>query len=115
MAVYVLGTLKNPEAIRVLQVALNDIAADVRWNAAMALAQMGDASGADVLLQLTDRSYLAGFQAISEEERNNVIVNAVRSLSMLKLEHAREQLAMLSEHDPSLTVRDAAIEALRTY
>jgi HEAT repeat protein len=96
-------------------VALNDTTTDVRWNAAMALAQLEDPAGADVLLQLTDREYLAQFVEISEEERNNVIVNAVRCLSLLKLEGARSQLASLSQNDPSLSVRDAALEALETY
>ena len=115
MAVYILGTLEDPTTICDLQVALNDPAADVRWNAAMALAQMKDAAGAEILLELTDRSYLLQFGEISAEERDNVIVNAVKSLGMLKLEGARGHLASLSESDPSLTVRDAALEALETY
>ena len=115
MAVYILGTLEDPTTIRDLQVALNDPAADVRWNAAMALAQMKDAAGAEILLELTDRSYLLQFGEISAAERDNVIVNAVKSLGMLKLEGARGHLASLSQSDPSLTVRDAALEALETY
>ena len=115
MAVYVLGALKDSSTIRVLQIALNDPVADVRWNAAMALAQMHDAAGADLLLRLTDRDYLAEFGQMSQEDRENVLVNAVRSLGILKLEGAREPLASLSRNDPSLTVRDAALEALGTY
>ncbi len=115
IAVYVLGTLKDPSTIHDLQVALNDPAADVRWNAAMALAQMNDDAGTGILLQLTDRSYLSQFVDISGEERDNVIVNAVKSLGVLKLEDARGHLASLSQSDPSLSVRDAALEALATY
>lgn len=115
MAVYVLGTLKDPSTIHDLQVALNDPSTDVRWNAAMALAQMHDSAGVKILLQLTDREYLAQFVEISEEERAKIIVNAVRSLGLLKLEEARSQLASLSQSDPSLSVRDAALEALGTY
>ena len=115
IAVYILGTLKDPSTIGDLQVALNDPTADVRWNAAIALAQMNDDAGAAVLLELTDRIYLSQFVDISGEERDNVMVNAVKSLSRLKLEDARGHLASLSQTDPSLSVRDAALEALETY
>ena len=115
MAVYVLGALKDASTIRDLEIALNDPVADGRWNAAMALAQMNDAAGADLLLRLTDRAYLAEFGQMSQEDRENVLVNAVRSLGILKLEGARGPLASLSRSDPSLTVRDAALEALGTY
>jgi HEAT repeat protein len=115
IAAYILGTLKDPSTIGDLQVALNDPTADVRWNAAIALAQMNDDAGAAVLLELTDRIYLSQFVDISGEERDNVMVNAVKSLSRLKLEDARGHLASLSQTDPSLSVRDAALEALETY
>ena len=115
MAAHVLGALKDPVAIHELQVALNDTAAAVRWNSAMALALMNDAAGADLLIELTNRDYLAQFSEMSEEDKNNAIVNAVKCLSLLKLEGARDKIEVLSESDPSLLVRDAALEALNTY
>lgn len=114
-AAYVLGVLRDPSTLHTLRVALNDPAVDVRWNAAMALARMDDRSGADILLALTDRNYLDGFPEISAEQKNNIIVNAVRCLGLLQLERARESIVLLSESDPSMAVRSAALEALRTY
>ncbi len=115
MAVYVLGALKDPSTIRDLQVALNDSVADVRWNAAMALAQMNDAAGADLLIQLIDREYLGQFPDMSLAEKDNAIVNAMKCLSILKLEGAKDEITSLSQSDPSLVVRNAALEALNTY
>lgn len=114
-AAYVLGALGNPVSLHDLRVALNDSDVGVRWNAAMALARMDDRSGADLLLQLTDRTYLADFTEISEEEKNNIIVNAVRCLGLLQLERARDRIVQLSENDSSVAVRSAALEALSTY
>ena len=115
MAAYVLGAIKEPATIRELQVALNDSATDVRWNAAMSLAQLKDPAGGDLLIQLTDRNYLSQFSEMSEEEKNNAIVNAVKCLSLIKLQDARDEITLLSKSDPSLQVRDAALEALATY
>ena len=115
MAVYVLGALKDPSTIRDLQVALNDNVADVRWNAAMALAQLNDAAGADLLIQLIDREYLGQFLDMSLADKDNAIVNAMKCLSILKLEGARDEITSLSQSDPSLVVRNAALEALKTY
>ena len=115
MAVYVLGVLENPTVAGDLRIALNDSSIDVRWNAAMSLAQLGDASGSEILMRLTDRDHLARFDLMSEEDRENVITNAVRCLGLLQLAGARNHLAILSVDDPSLKVRDAALAALELY
>ncbi len=115
MAAYVLGALKNPMAIQGLQITLNDVAPDVRWTAAMSLAQLGDASGSELLVLVTDREYFADFAEMSEEDKETVITNAVHCLGLLQLDGARDHLLMLSTEDPSLKVRDAAIAALKLY
>jgi hypothetical protein len=114
-AAYVLGVLEDPRTVPDLKGALADPAVDVRWNAAMALARMDDRSGADLLIEITDRAYLDQFTEISEEGKNAIIVNAVKCLGLLKLERAREQIVLLSRSDPSVTVRSAALRALETF
>ncbi len=115
MSAYVLGVLRNPLTREDLQNALRDPAADVRWTAAMSLAQMGDATGADLLIEVTDRSYFDGFEEMSDEDKETVITNAVHCLGLLKLDRARGHLAELRANDPSLKVRAAAIAALEAY
>src|SRR5438445_3066210 len=51
-AAYVLGAVKDPRTIRDLKIALNDSSEDVRWNAAIALAQLNDDPGSDLLMKL---------------------------------------------------------------
>jgi HEAT repeat protein len=114
-AAYVLGALKDPSVTRDLQIALNDPNNDVRWNAAMALAQMNDSSGADLLMQLTDRSYLDQLTDRTPEQRSELLINAVKCLGILKFEPAQAKILALSRNDPDLAVRDASLEALKKF
>lgn len=115
MAVYVLGVIENPLTIPALRDALRDVAADVRWTAAMSLAQLGDASGSELLVAVTSRDYFDDFEEMSEEDKERVITNAVHCLGLLRLDSMRDHLAQLSTEDPSLKVRNAAIAALELY
>ena len=56
MVVYALGALPGDAQNTTLRTALQDSAADVRWNAAVALARHGNAEGVPVLRQMLDRS-----------------------------------------------------------
>ena len=114
-AAYVLGVLGNTVAVRDLQVVLNDPADEVRWNAAMALAQLGDGSGADLLSNLIDRNYLARLEGMTEEQKSELMVNAVKCLGILKFHPARDKIVTLSQTDSDLAVRDASLAALKNF
>lgn len=114
-AAYVLGSIKNPSATHDLQVALNDANQDVRWNAAMALARLNDASGADILMNLLDRHYLDTIEGLTPEQKTEVLINAVKCLGLLKFQPAQDKITTLSQHDSDLAVRDASLNALKSY
>jgi len=115
MSAFVLSAMKDPAAARDLQVALNDSSPEVRWYAAIALAQINDPAGADVLLQLSDRAYIDQLKDYTPEHQSQLIVNAVKCLGILKFEPAKDRIRALSERDPDLAVRDAALEALKGF
>src|SRR5438132_7105 len=58
MVVYALGALPGDAQNATLRTALQDSAADVRWNAAVALARHGNHEGVPVLRQMLDRQYV---------------------------------------------------------
>ena len=118
MAAYALGFLRDPGTSPALRQALQDRTADVRWNAAVALARIGDASGADVLLQMIDRTYLEGLcdengdRVMDGERVREAMMTGVRGLVMIREPRAKPRFQTLSESEPDLRVRDAAIKGL---
>jgi HEAT repeat protein len=110
-ATFSLGELGDPAAVPALEQKLGDGVTDVRWNAALALARLGSDAGADVLMQMVDREVLAGVTDITPEQQQEAMLNAIPALAATRGEEARATLDRLAAEDPSLKVRQAAIEA----
>ena len=119
MVVYALGALPGDAQILTLRTALQDSAADVRWNAAVALARHGSHEGVSVLGQMLDRSYLE--QTIKRDVRQDenedpiadVLISGLRAAAALRDQTLKPSVASLSRQDRSMKVRQAAMEALR--
>jgi HEAT repeat protein len=119
MVVYALGALPGNDQIITLRTALQDAAADVRWNAAAALARKGNSEGASVLRQMLDRHYVE--QTVKRDVRQDsdqdpvadVMISGLRAAAALKHESLRQAVAALSQQDRSMRVRQAALEALK--
>jgi HEAT repeat protein len=114
MAAYTLGALGDPAATAPLAAALEDTAPDVGWNAAIALARLGDGRAAPVLLHLLDPAAFAPIAGMSEEQKRHTTIEAIRALAALEDPAARGTLEELRSSSPDLRVRQAAIEALQT-
>ncbi len=119
MVVYALGALPGAAQIDTLRTALEDAAPDVRWNAAVALARHGNRDGVPVLRQMLDRAYVE--QAVTRDVRQDddqdpiadVMISGLRAAATLRDESLRPSVTTLSQHDRSLRVREAALEALK--
>jgi HEAT repeat protein len=119
MVVYALGALPGDAQIATLRTALQDAVADVRWNAAVALARHGSHEGVAVLKQMLDRPYVE--QTVKRDVRQDedvdpvadVMISGLRAAAALKDEALRPAVTSLSRQDKSLKVRQAAIEALK--
>jgi HEAT repeat protein len=119
MVVYALGALPGDAQVTTLRTAVQDAVADVRWNAAVALARHGSHEGVVVLKQMLDRQYVE--QTVKRDVRvdsdqdpvADVMISGLRAAAALKDETLRPAVTNLSQQDKSLKVRQAAIEALK--
>lgn len=119
MIVYALGALPGDAQDATLRTALQDAVADVRWNAAVALARHGSHEGVPVLRQMLNREYVE--QTVKRDVRQDqdqdpiadVIISGLRAAASLKDDALKESVTSLSQNDRSMRVRQAAIEALK--
>ena len=119
MVVYALGALPGDTQVATLRAALEDETADVRWNAAVALARHGRSEGASVLHQMLDRAYVE--RTVKREVRQDsdqdpiadVMISGIRAGAALKDASLKPAIEALSQQDRSMKVRQAAFEALK--
>lgn len=119
MVVYALGALPGDAQLATLRTALQDAEADVRWNAAVALARKGSHDGVPILRQMLDRPYVE--QSVKREVRQDedrdpiadVMISGLRAAATLKDEALKPLVTNLSRQDRSMKVRQAALEALK--
>ena len=109
-----LGLIGDDESIPLLQKLLDDEEPNIRWDSAIALAKMGDKSGAFIIADLLDRNYLNAFPQVDEVEKNQAIMIAIKVSSQLKDDRFVTNLVALAEFDVNLKIRDAAMKTLQT-
>jgi len=120
MVVYALGAIPGASRSPVLETALNDPAADVQWNAAVALARHGRREGVPVLRRMLDRRYLEQSVANNVEAdadtdpAGDVMISGLQAAAALKEASLREPVESISRADKNLKVRQAALEALKS-
>ncbi len=111
MSSYVLGGLGSRSSAGKIRALLSDPVGDVRWNAALALARLGDPSGFDVLIKMTDRAEFAQL-GMQEQQVEAVMINAIKGLALIQTPESIKILKSLSREEKSLKVRQAAIDAV---
>ena len=110
-AAYALGEIGDRSAAPALEGRLDDGAADVRWNAALSLARLGSRAGVPVLETMLDRRRLAQVPDISPEQEEEAMTSALQALAALGVREELPVIGRLAASDPSLKVRQAALEA----
>ena len=108
-----LGFIGDDRSVPILNQLLEDEEPNIRWDAAIALAKMGEISSAPIIENLMDRSYLTTFPELDPKEINKVILTAIETSSLIEDNRFEPRLVRLAESDESLKVRDAAIKTLK--
>jgi HEAT repeat protein len=111
-AVHALGVFRSEAATAALEGALGDPVDDVRWNAAMALARQGRSEAVPVLEQMLDRAQLSRSPAVTADQTEEILLQAVAAAALVPDARLAARLAELGDHDPSLRVRAAARSGL---
>ena len=107
-----LGLAGNPAAVAPLQRALHDPEPAVTWDAALALARLGDLSGKEILLALLDREHLLQFPNVDDRDQNLLMATVVEVVAPLADAELQERIATLARDDVSLNVRRIAQQAV---
>ena len=107
-----LGLAGNPAAVAPLQRALHDPEPAVTWDAALALARLGDLSGKEILLALLDREHLQQFPNVDDRDQNLLMATVVEVVAPLADAELQERIATLARDDVSLNVRRIAQQAV---
>jgi len=111
-AVIALGNIKDVSTIPQLQKHLGDEEVNVQWDAAIALAKMGNSGGREKLLQLLDRDFLSQFKEIDRREQIQVLLVAIRAAALLKDSELNQAIKKLGDSDKNMEVRRVALEVL---
>jgi HEAT repeat protein len=108
MAAYALGAVGDRGAAAALVPLLRSPAAEIRWNAALALARLVDASGVPVLLAMTDPDALGRVEGITETQKIEATTNALRALHRLRDAQGAERIRALRSESAYPDVRRIA-------
>ena len=112
-AAFALGELGDRRSVGNLLPLLEDEQADVRWHAALAVSRLGSDAGVPVLERMLDRRLTSQVPGITPDQQQESMISAIRALAAVKGREALPLLERIAQDDPSLKVRQAAIEAQR--
>ena len=109
------GYIGDCSSIPFLQELLYDEEPNIRWDAAIGLAKMGDTSSVFIIENLLDRNYLSSFPELTPSEIDQVISTAIYVTSILKHDRFYSKLQELAL-DKNLKIRNSVIKTIKkTY
>ncbi len=108
-----LGFIGNSKTIPLLKSLLDDDEPNIRWDAAIGLAKMGEDSSIPTIQNLMDRNYLSTFPELDQNEVTKVILTAIETTTIIVDQRFEPLLETLASSDENLKVRNAAIKTLK--
>ena len=109
------GFIGDLSSINFLKKALSDEEANIRWDAAVSLAKLGDASGYDILKKLLTRQYYENYPAVNDNEINNSILTILALSTRLESKTFENELKFLANNEKNIKIREFAMKILSEY
>ena len=110
------GQIGDGSSIPFLKIALNDEEPNIRWDAALSLAKLGDESGYEILRNLLTPSYFDNFSAVDQNEINNTILVVLTILNDINITNKfKEEIILLSKTEKNIKIRDFAMQIVAEY
>ena len=109
-----LGQIRDESSLPLLKKLLDDEEANIRWDAAIALAKIGDSPGTIIINSLLDRAYYKNFKEIDSWETEKAILVAIQVSSQLGGQEFKSNLLILAKEDPNMEIRNAALKTLES-
>ena len=115
-AVIALGMIGDESVVGDLKKLLLDEEPNIRWDASIALAKLGDSSGINEILNLLDRSYFGNYKNVDDWEIAQAMMIAIKITEKLIDDKFIPKLKYIATNDPNMKIRDSALKILKnTY
>jgi len=115
-AVIALGMIGDESVVSDLKKLLFDEEPNIRWDASIALAKLGDSSGINEILNLLDRSYFDNYKNVDDWEISQAMMIAIKITEKLIDDKFIPKLKYIATNDPNMKIRDSALKILKnTY
>lgn len=108
-----LGELGDKSVIPNIKKMLTYEEPNIRWDAAIALAKLGDKSGKSIILNLLDREYYQNFKQVDYKEIEKAIYIAILTTKFFNDNAFVSKLKSLANYDSSILIKRLAREVLK--
>jgi len=109
------GNIADESSVSLLILALDDEEANIRWDAAVSLAKIGDKSGYNILSDLLTRKYYDNYPEVNIKEIDNTILTVLALLSRLEVKSFKNELSILANDEKNIKIREFAMKILSEY
>ena len=109
------GIILSQSSLIPLKNILNDEEANLRWDAAISLAKLGDDSGYNIIKKLLDRKYYTNFPEVDQNEIDQSILTILALISKLENKEFKKELENLANNEKNVKIREFAMKILYEY
>ena len=109
------GIILDQSSLKALKEVLNDEEANLRWDAALSLAKLGDNSGYYIIKKLLDRDYYTNFPQVDQQEIDKSILTILGLVSKIQNKEFKNELEKLANNEKNIKIREFAMKILYEY